>query len=223
MIPKVIHQVWIGPRPVPEEYIDTWRELADRTGWKHHLWREEHAEEIVTISKPVFEEWNHLHGRANLYRLEILYKYGGVYFDADYLSLGRPLDEVIPLQADLVGTTEHHFPRMDRFENPFNPLGPNEVPMSILLQCGFYAARPGHPQINHWLETAVEAYQRGRGTGHPAFGSVTVCGAYHISRHLQYPITILPFQWLIGRENAFADYRNRYPDQVAKDQASNSP
>ena len=26
MIPKIIHQIWIGPRPAPEKLMATWKE-----------------------------------------------------------------------------------------------------------------------------------------------------------------------------------------------------
>ena len=26
MIPKIIHQIWIGPKPAPTKFMDTWKE-----------------------------------------------------------------------------------------------------------------------------------------------------------------------------------------------------
>ena len=26
MIPKIIHQLWIGPKPAPTKFMDTWKE-----------------------------------------------------------------------------------------------------------------------------------------------------------------------------------------------------
>ncbi len=26
MIPKIIHQIWIGPKPAPTKFMDTWRD-----------------------------------------------------------------------------------------------------------------------------------------------------------------------------------------------------
>ncbi len=213
MIPKIIHQVWIGPRPVPNVYIDSWRALARKTGWEHRLWTDKEADEEVRFSREVYQNWNLIHGKADLYRLEVLYRHGGLYFDADYVANGCPLEHFIPLHADLVGTTEHDFPPPAHFDVPFNPRKPEEVPMSILIQCGFLGARPRHPQIRHWLETAVEAYHAAkRQKGEATVGSVEVAGAYHISRHIQHPITILPFQWFLGRSDSFARYFDKYPE-----------
>jgi len=35
-IPKIIHQVWVGPLPMPEKWMDTWKE--HNPDWKYILW-----------------------------------------------------------------------------------------------------------------------------------------------------------------------------------------
>jgi mannosyltransferase OCH1-like enzyme len=39
MIPKVIHQIWIGPKPAPKQMMQTWKEK--HPGFEYILWNEE--------------------------------------------------------------------------------------------------------------------------------------------------------------------------------------
>ena len=36
MIPKIIHQFWVGPKPPPMNLIQTWRDA--HPDWVHMLW-----------------------------------------------------------------------------------------------------------------------------------------------------------------------------------------
>jgi mannosyltransferase OCH1-like enzyme len=80
-IPKIIHQIWIGPRPAPHRWMQTWRDA--HRGWEYKLWDNE------ACAKTSFEcqyqidtmpEWN---GKADIIRYEILLREGGFCFDAD--------------------------------------------------------------------------------------------------------------------------------------------
>lgn len=88
MIPRRLHQIWIGPRPVPRA-IESWRDR--HPDWEHHLWTEE------TIPFPLknqaqYDASGTYSGKSNVVRFEMLDRYGGVYVDADTGCL-RPLDE----------------------------------------------------------------------------------------------------------------------------------
>jgi inositol phosphorylceramide mannosyltransferase catalytic subunit len=96
LIPRIFHQIWVGPEPFPEEYAryqQTW--LAHHPGWELRFWTEdglpdglrrpEAAERLRTPAE-----------RADILRLEVLWRFGGVYVDTDIESL-RPLE---PLIAD---------------------------------------------------------------------------------------------------------------------------
>ena len=34
-IPKIIHQLWIGPKPAPTKFMNTWREAHEPLGFKY--------------------------------------------------------------------------------------------------------------------------------------------------------------------------------------------
>jgi mannosyltransferase OCH1-like enzyme len=94
VIPRVIHQIWIGPDPLPDEHrrwIETWRRR--HPNWEHRLWTEDELPSDP-IRPEVLERLRAPVERADILRLEILYRHGGVYVDTDVECL-RPVDEVL--------------------------------------------------------------------------------------------------------------------------------
>lgn len=94
MIPRVIHQIWIGPDPLPEEHrgwIETW--TRHHPQWEHRLWTEENLPEDPNRPE-ILERLRAPVERADILRLEILYRHGGVYVDTDVECL-RPVDELL--------------------------------------------------------------------------------------------------------------------------------
>jgi mannosyltransferase OCH1-like enzyme len=94
MIPRVIHQIWIGPDPLPDDqrsWVKTWQ--RHHPAWEHRLWTEE---DLPTdpIRPEINQRLRAPVERADIWRLEILYRYGGVYVDTDMECL-RPLDELL--------------------------------------------------------------------------------------------------------------------------------
>jgi mannosyltransferase OCH1-like enzyme len=82
-IPKVFHQIWLGGREIPRqflEYQETWR--RHHRGWGLELWNEARLPEL-RLSK-FLPLCNSLANRSNLLRVELLLLFGGVYLDTDF-------------------------------------------------------------------------------------------------------------------------------------------
>lgn len=101
MIPKIIHQIWIGPNPEPSIWIDTFRKdyISKFPDYQYHLWNEEKVlsllEKYPLVHKiyNVEPTWN---GKSDILRYIILYEYGGIYIDADSVWVNnRSLDDLI--------------------------------------------------------------------------------------------------------------------------------
>ena len=93
-VPRTIHQIWIGPDPLPEEHrpwIESWR--RHHPGWEHRLWTEDDLPDDP-IRPEVLERLRAPVERADILRLEILFRHGGVYVDTDVECL-RPVDELV--------------------------------------------------------------------------------------------------------------------------------
>lgn len=92
-IPSVIHYIWLGPRPLPEEFepfVASWR--AHHPDWTHRLWTEGTLPE--GLRPEVYERLRHPAERADILRLELLAREGGVYVDTDFECL-RPIDNLL--------------------------------------------------------------------------------------------------------------------------------
>jgi mannosyltransferase OCH1-like enzyme len=83
-----IHQIWIGDNPLPTEWTDTVKEFAKKYDYTYKLWTDSSVKDLgmdeIPGLKPLYASFGReLAGRADILRLLILYKYGGIYIDAD--------------------------------------------------------------------------------------------------------------------------------------------
>ena len=82
-VPKIIHQIWIGPKPAPINLMNTWKEK--HPDFEYIFWNEEEFKK----RNMVFECQNRINeieeycGKTDIMRWEILYRFGGIYVDAD--------------------------------------------------------------------------------------------------------------------------------------------
>ena len=93
MIPRILHQVWLGPNPLPDEYAgyaETWQRL--HPAWEYRLWTEDDIPDDVRPE--VHERLRVPAERSDLLRLELVVRYGGVYIDTDFECL-QPLDPLL--------------------------------------------------------------------------------------------------------------------------------
>jgi mannosyltransferase OCH1-like enzyme len=94
VIPQVFHRIWLGPDPMPEEYVRlgrTWK--RNHPDWEHHLWAETNLPTDLERHE-VYELLRRPAERADILRLELLHRLGGVYVDADLESL-KPIDMLL--------------------------------------------------------------------------------------------------------------------------------
>ncbi len=89
VIPKILHQIWIGPHPPPRALMQSW--IDHHPGWQYRLWTERDLSEPLQNQR-AFDALSAFSSKANVWRYEIIERYGGVYADADFLCLRR-LDE----------------------------------------------------------------------------------------------------------------------------------
>jgi len=85
VIPQVVHQVWLGPKPAPTEWMETWETI----GYDVRIWNE--AKLTWLHNQELFD---HLMQRGmydvacDVARVEILHKHGGLYVDSDMERVG---------------------------------------------------------------------------------------------------------------------------------------
>jgi mannosyltransferase OCH1-like enzyme len=99
MIPRILHQVWVGPDPMPQEFQDyreSWR--RHHPAWEMHFWTEENLPDDL-VRKEAYERLRNPAERSDIIRLEVLFRFGGVYADTDVECL-RPIDPLLEEGAD---------------------------------------------------------------------------------------------------------------------------
>jgi len=86
-IPRIIHQLWIGPKPRPSKFMQTWEDK--HPDFEYIMWNEEEIKKrelhLVCIDK--INSIEEINGKADIIRWEILYHYGGVFLDADSICI----------------------------------------------------------------------------------------------------------------------------------------
>ena len=98
-IPKIVHQIWLGGN-IPEKeqtMCSNVKLIAENNGWEYNLWTEN---EVFKLSN--FKNINEFKGTPNdgqksdILRSQILYEFGGVYLDTDFV-LVKTFEELLDL------------------------------------------------------------------------------------------------------------------------------
>ena len=87
-IPRCIHQIWIGPKQVPKEWAKSWQEK--NPSLCYILWNEKKINEFGLKNRNKYDYFvkkKIYHGAADIVRVEILERFGGIYLDIDSLCL----------------------------------------------------------------------------------------------------------------------------------------
>jgi len=95
MIPKIIHQLWIGEKPAPLKAMNSIRDMND--DFEYMFWDENKIDKDLTIHpryQRKIDQHSAIWGKADMYRYLILEKYGGIFIDADMVSI-EPLDNIL--------------------------------------------------------------------------------------------------------------------------------
>lgn len=95
MIPKIIHYCWFGDNPLPEsakKCIESWHkflpdyEIKEWNENNYDVYKIPYIQEAYEARKFAFV--------SDFARFDILYQYGGIYFDTD-VQVIKPMDDII--------------------------------------------------------------------------------------------------------------------------------
>ena len=106
MVPKIIHQIWIGPKQMPLEWMQTWKDKNPTL--KYELWTEKRIDELGLKNRKTYDYYV---GRQNyaaagdVVRAEVLERFGGVYLDADLICVNSIENEPF-MQRDFFAVPE---------------------------------------------------------------------------------------------------------------------
>lgn len=142
-IPKIIHQIWIGHKPIPEHCAAFAQEMQEmHPDWEYKLWTHDevfngrYKDDIYLqeyIKDPDLYKWAFISDRI---RLLVLRDFGGVYCDMDAKPI-RPFDVIL----DQLLPGQHFFAGM-------KPSQDNNT----LIDCTVYGSVPNGRIINECLD-----------------------------------------------------------------------
>jgi len=91
-IPKIIHQIWIGSKPPPIKMMNTWKDK--HPDFEYIFWNESEfiKRDMTFACQTQIDKIGEIVGKVDMMRIEILYKYGGIYIDADSICI-EPFDQ----------------------------------------------------------------------------------------------------------------------------------
>ncbi len=130
-IPCIIHFIWLGGA-LPDKYkpfIESAKEL--HPGWEIILWTDETVKNLKLMNQELFDATANYGEKADILRIELLFMYGGTYFDVDVKCI-KPFGNLrrYSFYAGLGPITNH--------------LG--------LVNNGVIGATQGHPVLKRYLE-----------------------------------------------------------------------
>jgi hypothetical protein len=102
LIPRVFHQIWLGPMPFPDahaRYQETW--IGHHAGWEHRMWTEDNIPQDLRRPE-ARERIRHPAERSDFLRIELLWRYGGVYVDTDF-ECQRSIEPLIANASFFIG------------------------------------------------------------------------------------------------------------------------
>jgi hypothetical protein len=143
IIPKVIHQIWLGNNSIPANYkyyLETWRQY--HPDWEIKLWTIKEIEAENFASMDLFYRARGYAEQSDIIRYEILYRYGGLYIDTDVQCFAN-FDEL------------HH--KYDFYIN-MEPPGVNKKIVSIVNM--MIGSAPKHPIFAQALENTRKNWDK---------------------------------------------------------------
>ena len=184
-IPKIIHQLWIGTKPPPTKFMNTWRDAHEPLGFEYRFWSEKELQQNVDLKRYLrrINNIEEINGKADIFRWIILQKYGGIFVDADSICI-HPFDEHILNGVDAFAGWEQEQVRKG------------------LAATGTMGFTPWHPIVNSALEWIVQNPVSMRETRQRAWYNVgpglltRICQMYNFNNIKIYPsYYFLPFHY----------------------------
>ena len=137
MIPKIIHYVWLGSAPIPEDMqkcMDSWKKWMPDYQLKR--WNDEAIRDIDSVFVREAMEERKWAFASDVIRLYAIHKYGGIYMDTDVMVY-RSFDPLLQNKA-FIGR-----------ENSMHQIGKT---MEVYLTTCCFGAEPGNPFIKRCLD-----------------------------------------------------------------------
>lgn len=157
LIPKIIHQIWLGS-PFPQKYVkyqQSWQKYHPT--WQYRLWTEQEIKKLGLVNQALYDKAKNWGEKSDIARYEILYRFGGLYVDTDFECL-HSFDQFHHTCCFFVGLL---WPRTPEHFNIAN---------------GLMGSCPGHPLLKECIYTMRPSNDIS------PMGIIDRTGPYHLAR-----------------------------------------
>lgn len=189
-IPKIIHIVWIGDESKrPDRWIDTWRRLNPQ--YELRVWGNDAVAATSWIMGDQIRAWlgREINGAADIIRWEVLFRHGGLAFDADSACV-RPIEDWL-LEPDCFAAWEQELLRPG------------------LIAAGALGFVPNHPFTAAILKDIIDDPEPLNGMAWQKLGPQRITDTF---RKLKYPnLTIYPSHFFFPRHHSGFEYSGPGP------------
>ena len=106
-IPKIIHQLWVGDKPRPDKWMQTWQVM--NPDWEYRVWDNNTVKSTKWINQKHVDYYfdrKIWHGVSDVCTYEILFNHGGFMISADSVC-EEPIDDLFTAQHDSYGVYEN--------------------------------------------------------------------------------------------------------------------
>jgi mannosyltransferase OCH1-like enzyme len=136
IIPRIFHRIWLGPNPMPEEFVyygETFKDL--HPNWEIKLWTDNNLPVEEFINKSIFQSNDGFVLKVDIARFELLRLYGGVYADCDF----------------------EFFKNIELLINDLDIFSAGERPK--VIGNAIFGSIPGHPLLNKILKAMPQSIE----------------------------------------------------------------
>lgn len=158
VIPKIIHQIWVGPKTPPAIFKASQESIKRlHPDWEYRLWTDADIPGLKLYNQKYYDLTPNFGAKADILRYELLARYGGIYLDVDFICI-KPLDWL--LKYDLWAVTQ-----------PLDCRG--------MICNGAIGSIPKHPIIQEAVHALAHSYDSAPGTKKSVINTV---GPLHFER-----------------------------------------
>ncbi len=96
MIENNIHQIWVGKNRIPSHIKQHMEELKEyHKDFNYYLWNDDNLPELPENLKEIYDAYEEPAIKADLLRMYVVHKFGGIYLDADFKTINGFYSDVM--------------------------------------------------------------------------------------------------------------------------------
>lgn len=179
-IPRIVHQIWLGPHQRPQTWMDSWRDgFCAKHNWEYKLWTDKEVSDFTLANQQAYDDSIPYQQKSDIARYEIMYMYGGLYIDCDMIYLGNNLEDFLPFHtSDFIAVNES--PSTLKIGPPY-------------CSNGFFAVTPKHPAIKKMVDMVSERVYSNILKKQPVWVKT---GPVLFNACIQSPIVLIKHDWI---------------------------